>query len=483
MGMANYEDSAPGVILMATEPRAGMALPSSLYYHGESDVPGVEKIEADDAIRQIITPRLLLDVVEDPDAKHEGMILTRYARPAILPEKVGEVYPVDGMHAYNRTHITAMETEQGTGRVTKLLARYDADADPSTDDEFNIIYTWRDLGEQGRGWRMDRGMSANLDVRDAESCKAILVTSMKDGSARKTIDTIDPATQQIVKTEMKHFRDYRWAEEIVRLEVMPGPAGEDVTPRVVEYGYYDDASRDGDNYSRVRWKKEGDGDWEHYRYNKYGWTIETIRRFGNNALDLTDMDALRAANRVERHDDFDIDLDDVALGEGDGRPDGVERMQRIVRGEVGQARYEIDWSRSYPRGTADPEVFEFWEIDCRPGDPEVGLSTTGFLNKLLGSPDHLGHRVVKTRRFVEGHPREFDLAAVEHGDGRITIYEYPDEGMTVVTHGEANASGDCVVSGTRVTRRADMNGRELFEVIERKEAGGSWQTESGQGIQ
>ncbi|MEM1208381.1 MAG: hypothetical protein AAGI54_03855 [Planctomycetota bacterium] len=479
IGNANFDDSAGGMIIYEEEPVAGMALPSSFNWWGSRNVSGLEVIEdGNDAIRQALTPQVLMDVVEDTGATHEATDIALYHRPDPLPAKVGGVYPVTGLTPYQTIRVEALAVD-GSSKVTTFLATWDPDGDSATtDDQRRWVWEWNDLGANGTGWKMGVGVNASGTMTSGESVDYLVTKDIGNDQYTETREMMKPSDSTVVSKVVETYETFAWGDELIKREAYPTASAAEADRLTTTYTYYDDSANDGDNYTRIETMTDERGYWERYEYDQYGRVTETIRQYEDEALDLSDLTALRNANVVQAIAYLDLELDDVSAGNSDGNDDEVEVTTTTVAGTLVRTAYEVEWSRSYPQATADATVTEDWSIACVSADPENGyVGTTGFLNALVASSNHLGHRVTKTRRYASGQTDEFEVESMAYPDGTIALYSYPADGETVVERGEPNSAKDDVVYGTTTTAKVDVAGNALSTLRERTTDGTTWFTE------
>ena len=460
IGPANFEQPAGGVILEEAVPVADMASPASFAWLGSSSKPGLEVIEDPNAtgvIRQALTPAVLLDLVEDVSATHGATDIALYHRPDPLPAKVDGVYPVTGLTPYRTARVEALAVN-GSSEVTKILAMWDPDGNPNTVDQRRWVWNWLDATSGGPGWEMGVGVDATGDLSSGDTIESLVEADLGNDQRSET-RTFEAAsgTAGAVKKVVETFEMFDWGEELI--ERVNDPAGAALT---TTYAYYDDEVNDGDNFRMRRSMTDENGYWEHYSYDSIGRVTQTIAQLGDNEYLPANLTTLRAANLVT-----DVLYYEDDLADADSADERITRWTVKDSGTVVGVRYEVEWSQSHPGGTDDPTLYEVWEIESTSTDPEASYTgTTDFLDTLLGSVSHLGHRVTKTQRYEAGQAKEYEVAWMAYPDGTVADYAYPSGGVTVVERGYLNSGGTALEHGTRTTRTVDVSGNDISTLVE-----------------
>ncbi|MEM6855320.1 MAG: hypothetical protein AAF593_13015, partial [Planctomycetota bacterium] len=407
-------------------------------------------------IRQALTGTLLMDLAADGGSTLGASDIRVYHRPDPLPAKVNGLYPTVGLTPHRTGRVEALAVD-GTGAVTRLLATWDPDGSAATADQQRWVWEWVDEASGGPGWKMGEGVDASGDFSTAEAVETKVEAEEPDGRIRRT-RTVEFPSAGAPAAEVQELREsFAWGTELVERVADPDGAG-----LRTAYTYYDDEVGDGDDYAMMRSMIDENGRWEHYRYDASKRRRETIGQLGSNVYDPSDLTALRAANVVRERLRIEPELNDA-----DTSAERVERVRITVAGVLERSVYEVRWSQSYPGGSDDPSVYEVWRIDPAVADPEAAYADTeAFLNALLADADDLGHAVTKTRRYETGEAEEYELVEIEHADGRVSRYDYPSDGVTVVTRGYLNGAGTDVVHGSRSTSTVDVANNPVSTYVE-----------------
>ncbi|MEM1013940.1 MAG: hypothetical protein AAGI46_17180, partial [Planctomycetota bacterium] len=252
IGQANFEDAAGGLYIHEEEPIEGLARPAAMMWLGSLNTTGLEVVsDPGDAavIRQALTPRLLMDVVDNTTGGVEQTDVTLYWRPTSMPAKVGGVYPVTGLTAFRTVQLKEL-ADDASNQVTKLLITWDPDADSMTTDEVRTAWEWVDLGPDGTGWKAGKGVNASGDFSTAIRIAQLITLDSGSGQYTET-RTITEGSGTVISKVVETYETFAWGDELIKREDYPTVSAAEADRLTTTYTYYDDSANDGDNYTRI----------------------------------------------------------------------------------------------------------------------------------------------------------------------------------------------------------------------------------------
>lgn len=328
------------------------------------------------------------------------------------------------------------------------------------------------------GWHLSRGTSSTSidsvtklgEVWNAER-------TQRTETITHHLSITSPALEKTAQT----YHRYPWGEELIERVEDPDDAALRAT-----WMYHDDRTESG--YGKLKSHINARGYWEHYVYDSADHLIKTIRQYGDNPYDASDLAVLEATNVVEEIDWLpDLDLDN------DQDYEEVKRTVVRVEGAQAAATYEIKWNGFV---TVDGVNYEDeTEIRCVTPDPasiDYAGNTEAFLEAVIAGTDQRRHLVTQTRRFAAKAPDgtaqadAFQVKRKISPNGLVQLYHrfvssetWSDRGFidpTLDSDGDAMDLGD-VTHGTLTHEVVDTAGNVEKTTTWRRD-GGSWFVQS-----
>ena len=376
-------------------------------------------------------------------------------------------------YAYELIYKDPQDTVYRTLEISNPNGATDFDTLEVTETGSRSVFSRFVWDEATQTWTLEQGTSST-EITTTEKVSGTEIDSETRTETRELIDTY---TNVVADKQVETIRRYPWGERVIQIEYYPDLAAGENERRITTYEYYTDPVVDGVNLGRLRSFTNNEGYWKRYAYDQEGRTVEIIKQLNGNALDESDLPALRSNNIVETFAYFDAELSDA-----DATNESVTKTTVQSQGVQEQATYEINWSQSNPEGTADPALKEKWTVRPSGPDPESGYgSTTAFLDALLSDANNLGHEVSKVRRQSATGAIPYAQSQAISADGRVTLYAYPVDGTTVVTRGLPDSTGTGIDDGSRTTTEQDESGNAVqtyTEVIDPLVNSGAWTAKS-----